>query len=252
MKTTVRGRVRRALNGLPGGKAVIRSYEKFRFGKYRDADEVFRHHYEANGWACEESVSGDGSTVEYTENLRAKLPGLIEDLDVSTFLDAPCGDLNWVRLVEWDRELQYIGGDIVGPLIERNQAQFGDEHRRFVKLDVTADPLPAADLWMCRDCLFHLSERDVFKALGNFARSDVPYLLTSTHQNCTANEDIPTGSFRELNLELAPYSLGPPVRAIDDWIEGYPVRQLGLWERDTVRAALDGNAAYRRAVGDAA
>ena len=55
------------------------------------------------------------------------------------------------------------------------------------------------------------------------------------------NSDIPTGAFRELNLQLPPFSLDKPLRVIDDWIEGHPVRRLGLWKPEVVRYALTSN-----------
>jgi hypothetical protein len=64
-----------------------------------------------------------------------------------------------------------------------------------------------------------------------FLDSDIRYLLTSTHPECDRNIDIPTGYFRLINLELPPFSFCKPILAIDDWVEGKPVRQLALWEQ---------------------
>jgi len=37
--------------------------------------------------------------------------------------------------------------------------------------DITSDPLPRADVILCRDCLVHFSLADAQAAIGNFARS---------------------------------------------------------------------------------
>ncbi len=50
------------------------------------------------------------------------------------------------------------------------------------------------------------------------------------------------------SLELPPFSLGKPIRRIDDWIEGFPVRHLTLWRREGVEEALTSNRAFRRAI----
>jgi hypothetical protein len=71
--------------------------------------------------------------------------------------------------------------------------------------------LPRADLWLCRDCFFHFSEHDIFLALDKYLKSDIAYILTSTHY-CDVNSDTPTGEFRLLNLQLPPFSLGKPIR----------------------------------------
>ncbi len=63
-------------------------------------------------------------------------------------------------------------------------------------------------------------------------------MLTTTHPLSTQNTDIPTGSFRILNLELPPFGFPEPAVRIDDWIEGHPVRQLALWERQSIARVL--------------
>jgi len=134
--------------------------------------------------------------------------------------------------------VRYIGGDIVPGLVSTNQLRFGDGHTRFEVIDITTDRLPEADFWLCRDCLFHFSDADIFSTLRNFVRSEIRYLLTTTHPLCTENTDIPTGSFRLLNLELPPFGFPEPAERIDDWIEGHPVRQLALWDRASIARVL--------------
>ena len=239
---------RKLVRSLPGYKAVrrLRGNLKTRMHGARAAGEVFLAHFQSNEWGSSESASGPGSTLEYTKNIRQELPRLAQELAVRTILDAPCGDYNWFRAIDWHTAIDYLGGDIVEPLIERNQERFEDQGTRFMVLDVIQDPLPVRDLWLCRDCLFHLSERDIFRSLANFARSRIPYLLTSNHPECDVNVDIPTGEFRQINLTLPPFNLPPPRRVIDDWIEGYPTRHLALWDKETVADALSTNKTYRK------
>jgi len=149
-------------------------------------------------------------------------------------------------MIQWERAVTYIGGDMVQPLVERNQSIYEGPGRRFIKIDIVHDILPTVDLWLCRDCLFHLSNRDIFLVIGNFFRSEIRYLLTSTHSACTENKDIRTGSFRLLNLQLPPFSFCKPITMIEDWIEGFPVRHLALWDRETLRSSLASNKALRR------
>lgn len=201
-------------------------------------EEVFTRIHDTNHWGDQESVSGPGSTASYTQAIRTGLPILWDTLGTRVVLDAPCGDFNWFRLIPRKGAIHYIGGDIVRSLAESNQARFGDATTRFIQLDIVADPLPAADFWLCRDCLFHIPNADILAALRNFARSDIAYLCTSIHPGCTHNEDVPAGGFRPLNLQYAPFNLGPPATVIDDWIEGFIPRQLALWRRQDVVTAL--------------
>ena len=74
--------------------------------------EVFSEIHRRNIWGYQETVSGAGSTLQYTERLRQSLPGLLAELGVHTLLDLPCGDLHWMSRIELPIE-RYIGGDIV-------------------------------------------------------------------------------------------------------------------------------------------
>lgn len=252
-KVRIKRVLRAALMRLPGGRALLRAHSlslaRRRFAQAGDAADVFRHHYEVNEWGDTESVSGPGSTLQYTESIRREIARLVQDLGVETILDAPCGDYNWLQRIDWSTHVSYTGGDIVPALVERNRSLYGRSGAKFIDLDIVNDPLPSADLWLCRDCFIHLSERDIFLALRNFLRSDIAYLLTSTYPDWDLNTDIPTGFVRQLNLRLPPFSLGEPARVIDDWVEGFAVRQLALWERTAVEAALASNRRFLRAVG---
>ncbi|QDT37129.1 class I SAM-dependent methyltransferase [Stratiformator vulcanicus] len=229
----------RLLALLPGGREISRRRRKRKLlAEAKSAAEVFTDHYATNDWGDAESASGPGSTLEYTANIRRELPKLVQELGVKTILDAPCGDYNWFRAINWESEIEYLGGDIVAPLIERNYIRHAGENVNFRTLNIIEDPLPTADLWLCRDCLFHLSNADICRTLTNFLESGVTFLLTTTHHEATSNRDIVTGSFRLLNLERAPFFFPQPIHMMDDWIEGFPPRQLALWSREQLAEAL--------------
>ncbi|MEQ1438035.1 class I SAM-dependent methyltransferase [Fontimonas sp. SYSU GA230001] len=238
---TVKRWVRTVLGRVPGGPRLMEWVRRERFarrwGGRRSAREIFSHFYETNRWQDAESVSGPGSTLAYTRNIRAALPDVFARYGVRRILDAPCGDYNWFRHVPRPG-VSYLGADIVPALVRANQARYGDATTAFAELDIIRDPLPAADLWLCRDALFHFSEADIFRTLENLARSEIQYVLTSNHPACDANRDIATGGFRQLNLRLPPFDFPPPLLQIDDWIEGYPQRQLCLWTREAILTSL--------------
>lgn len=202
---------------------------------------LFTDYYYNNTWGNKESVSGAGSTIAYTENVRKEIPLLVERFKVKKFLDAPCGDFNWFQAVNRPENLEYIGGDIVEELVNQNQARYGNARTSFISLDVITDTLPQADLWMCRDCLFHFSYENIFKTFANFLSSDIEYIFTSIHTDCTANADIVTGEARQLNLELPPFNLCKPILYIDDWIPGFTVRRMGVWTKSMVAESLADN-----------
>ncbi|MBC8485050.1 MAG: class I SAM-dependent methyltransferase [Bacteroidetes bacterium] len=237
--------IKKILLKVPGGDKVLKTYssnvEQRWISHFKNSEELFTSYYSNNRWDNKESLSGPGSTIEYTENIRKEIPELIKRLNVKKILDAPCGDYNWFREVPRNKNVNYIGGDIVEPMIRKNQALYKNDNTTFVKLDITKDKLPDADLWICRDCLLHFSYKDIFRTIKNFLKSDIRYLLTTTNTECNKNINIKTGDSRLINLELPPFNFCTPLRSIDDWIKGYPVRKLSLWEKGMLYSALSSN-----------
>lgn len=192
-------------------------------------EQVFAEFYRDNKWGDAESVSGAGSNLTQTAEVRRVLPGLLAELGCRSMLDVPCGDFYWMRLVPLD--VDYTGGDIVSDIVARNQEQYGNERRRFLRLDLLQDTLPAADLIFCRDCLVHLSNAHIRRALDNIRTSGATYLLTTTFPGRADNDDIPTGSWRPINLQRPPHDFPPPLRLIDERCPdpAYADKHLGLW-----------------------
>lgn len=221
-----------------------------------DAKGIFTLIYQKRIWSeCDtpgSSRSGYGSSIDYTAALREQLAQLLQDLRVTTLFDAPCGDFNWMRLVEFPAGMSYVGADIVDDLIAANTARYSDSHRRFVAFDIVTDTFPSADLWLCRDCLFHLSYRDIYRALSGFIRSRTPYLLTTTYINSKshvattfANRDIVTGDWRLIDLCAEPFGFPTQVeREILDFVPPELPKKLCLWTRAQVAACLPAMAQY--------
>ena len=195
------------------------------------AKQAFTCIYEQNHWRNDESRSGVGSTLAATEVLRRELPALLASLDVRTLLDAACGDYHWFREMPMTLE-HYIGVDIVEPLIAANQ-QYASENVRFQRLDIRVDPLPKADLILCRDALVHMPYLDIQAALRNFVCSGATYILMTTFPRYLNSSWGDTTLWRPLNFELPPFNLPPPLLSINEECrEGdgqYDDKSLGLW-----------------------
>jgi hypothetical protein len=251
----LRAALRLVQKHVPGGSKLSKLVSSYRLrhgvgvGGRRDPKDIFTYIYDQKRWGRSESVSGPGSTLQYTENIRREIPNLIQELNVRRLLDAPCGDYNWFRLIPRVNDFAYIGGDIVSALVQRNQDAFGSATTGFLELDIITQPIPTADMWLCRDALFHFSDKQVFRTLANLLSSNVRYFLASSYTESVDNSDIPTGYFRHINLELPPFCLGIPMICIDDWIEGHPVRKLCLWERSVLADRLRTNREFLEATG---
>lgn len=177
--------------------------------------EIFNDIYKRNFWEDAESRSGIGSNLEQTRTIREQLPVLTRDLAIKSFMDAPCGDLHWMKEVDLGTET-YIGCDIVDELIEDNRKKYADQNRRFLVLDVTKDAVPTVDMIFCRDLFVHLSFREIHRALENFKKSNSSYLLTTTYTKVSKNTDALTGDWRSLNLQIPPFNFPEPIRLINE------------------------------------
>jgi SAM-dependent methyltransferase len=195
-------------------------------------EERFARIYQTNLWFDAESRSGTGSNLDETAQLRASLPYLLRRLNTRRLLDVPCGDFNWMSQVDLSG-IEYVGGDIVQPLIEANRERYGSAARRFLKVDVINGPLPQADVILCRDCLVHFSFANIIAAFQTMKSSGAEYLLTTTFPAREVNKDIVDGDWRPLNLEASPFLLRAPADAI---VEGcteeggaYADKALAVW-----------------------
>ena len=209
--------------------------------RFAPREFIFSSIWRSNYWGSAESNSGPGSTTDQARILIEELPKLFESLEVRTILDAPCGDLNWMRYILEGAQYKYLGGDIVGKLVHNNQKRYGTEKISFCKLDITNDELPVADLWLCRHTLFHFSYRDIYLTLKQFVDSDIKFFLTT---NCITpagftNSDILTGDWRRLNLFLPPFNFPQDsVWEIDDFVHPTPPTTLTLWTKDQITASI--------------
>ncbi len=196
--------------------------------------EVFSKIYEDSYWRSGDSISGSGSDHLHTNTIKRELEKVISRYEIKSFLDAPCGDFNWMQEVNLQK-MKYVGVDIVDHLIQENIAKYsGIKNLEFQVKNIIEDQLPQADLILCRDCLVHLSFADIKLTLENYKKSQSTYLLTTTFIKRTENKDINTGDWRPLNLQASPFNLPEPLLIIDEnCTEGdgkYCDKMLALWK----------------------
>lgn len=193
---------------------------------------IFSRIYASNSWDGKQSISGPGSDLEQTKTIIAELPALFAKFEVRSVLDIPCGDFHWMRHVPMG-SIGYVGADIVPALVQQNTSRYQSEHVHFVTLDLIKDRLPSVDLILCRDCLVHLSFKDLWAALQNICDSGATFLLATTFTKRLHNADIATGHWRRLNLRAAPIGLPAPLDVVNErCTEGdgeNDDKSLGLW-----------------------
>lgn len=165
-----------------------------------------------------------------TVGIRAWLADEIAAGRIRSILDAPCGEFSWMKSAIAGGQVRYVGGDVSDLIISRNVRKHPEYS--FITLDLCVDQLPIADLMLCRDCLFHLSHLDIVRALRNIERFNFTQIAITNHQGVVANVDIPTGSFRPLDLTLPPFNLPPPDRKVAETSTDRHPHYLGIWSKE--------------------
>jgi hypothetical protein len=208
--------------------------------------ERFSDIYEGNFWNSNESRSGEGSEIEYTKPLRSWLIKAIPKYKIERFVDAPCGDFNWMRVVLPEVDVEYYGYDIVETIVSRNKENYSGKNVHFGVANICKDELPKCDLLMVRDCLFHLSFKDINKFLDNIAKIDYKYLLTTTYilDKGFVNKDISTGDWRLINLFAEPFNFKNEtiIEFVDDSPKGHKLpRQMIFIAKENVPSSINYN-----------
>ena len=219
-------------------RSLRRQVKRF-FRKSKSTAEVFTRLHDGNRWRGKDSVSGPGSDTDQTRALLQKLPPLFRKYEVRSMLDAPCGDLFWMRDMDLEG-IRYTGIDIVPALIEENRKRYASAGFEFQCADLIRDQLPQSDLILCRDCLVHLAYDDVAAAIKNMQLSQCTWLLTTTFIDRQENRDIQTGEWRAINLQRPPFNFPEPVALLDEECPhedgAYRDKMLGLWRLSDLQA----------------
>jgi SAM-dependent methyltransferase len=189
--------------------------------------------YREGGFGGGGPRSGVGSSSEQTEGLRQFLEDLLCRLEVRLFVDAACGDFTWMQAVHF-RGTKYMGIDVVPEIVADTAQKYTTPGRTFVLGDLRTIAVPRADLVLCRDCLVHLSFSDGARVLSNLCRSRSKWLLATTFPSLRENRDIVTGTWRPINLAVAPYAMGAPIELFSENPQSGTVEErdkcLGLWQ----------------------
>lgn len=160
---------------------------------------------------------GPGADEKHTKDFRKWYPDIIEKYSIKSVNDAGCG-FCWIKDLA---DIEYHGYDI----IERECGKI---------LDITKEPMPSADLVVCRDVFNHFTENKILDALRLFKKSHKYIMTASCHSD---NKKIPKGEINRLiqnggvNLFLDPYSLPDPIEKMEEPLSR---RVFCLWESEWI------------------
>ena len=179
-----------------------------------ELEKIFTEIYLSNKWNMgqNESKSGLGSTLNYTESIRINLVKIIKEYNITNIIDTSCGDWHWMKSIKYELGCKYTGIDIVKDIIDINTKTYSTESIKFIHGDflsiIKILPDNSIDLILCRHTLEHLATEynlDFIKECKRVTK----YLLLTTKK---ISETLPINkelnekeSYRPINLELTPY-----------------------------------------------
>jgi hypothetical protein len=174
------------------------------------------------------SSSGPGSVIgPATARSLEFLSEIVRQFNITSMLDAPCGDVNWqFQSWELDSLAVYVGLDIVRSVVELDQQRFWvHTNKLFLHWDLARCALPhyrmqgerathPFDMIHMRDVIQHLPLASGKAVIENVRRSGARWLVANTYETQPHNNDVYEGGWYPANLGVAPFDL-EPTRCID-------------------------------------
>ena len=169
-----------------------------------------------------------GDPNKNTTILRGRLPGILKELEIKTFVDIGCGDFLWLSKLDWS-DIKYTGLEIVQGLVDRNRKLFPDFH--FEKCNVINEVPPSADMIFMRSVLIHTSYPEAFSIFKNIKLSESKYLMVSTAVKKMVNYQPVCLMLQHQNLMRPPFDLPKPIIIIKE-AEHTVDNYMGVWRID--------------------
>jgi hypothetical protein len=207
---------------------------------------IFNDIYQHKRWTNAGGGSGTGSTLAYTVGARHILDEVVQEHDVRSIADIPCGSFHWMSTFMHEHpQMDYTGVDIVD--LGLSKIHKDDPRLHFIQGDISVKPLPQVDLILSRDALQHLPFDIIHRTLQNIQKADPQWFLVGSYPEANQNNtDISIGEYFAIDLQRKPFSLGAPV---EDYPEHTPdAKHLYLYSQAQIRAWTLTSAKLRKAL----
>lgn len=143
-------------------------------------EDVFSAIYANNSWGgtAGQFCSGSGSAGPVADVYCDTVTSFINTHEIKSVVDIGCGDFRIGSQIAVAVE-SYTGIDVVPDLVAFNNKTYGHGGVKFLCLDATVGPLPAADLCLVRQVFQHLSNQQILSALSNMRK--FKYVMVTEH-----------------------------------------------------------------------
>ena len=189
--------------------------------------KIFTSIYKSNHWVQNGdslpqefvSISGHGSNIgtDQYKQLVNNFTNIIEKYQINSILDMPCGDFLWIKELVKNKDIKYLGIDIVEELIKNNNFKFKNEKINFQSFDiVNFNTNKEFDLVLIRDLFLHIKNFDIIKIINNLKSMNIKYVALNSYNN-KKNLDVTIGQHRKVNLLIEPFNLEKPIYSFKDY-----------------------------------
>ena len=190
----------------------------------------FENIYEKKLWSHHgNTYSGRGAAPTFVRNLIIYIRDIFKQYDINSIVDI-CGDFAWQSGFLVDFEGTYMGVDISEKCLAMINKKKVKSNIVFKQMDVCVDPIPSCDLFIAKDVLYHLEEKDVFAFFKNIRKSNVKWLLLTTF--FSGGEPTPgsqAGRLSSGNMQADPFKIVFEETFIDNpKIKGYEQKGVGI------------------------
>ena len=221
---------------------LVKDYYKFLRISLMDKNKKFSYIYKSKYWKnmTNGSLSGGGSNEIATCQIKKELRLFIDDNNIKSIIDIPCGDWKWMSDFNLSG-IVYTGYDVVDGIIESNKSKYLNNNIDFYVKNLINESLPKTDLIIIRDLLVHLDESDIIKCLHNIDSSEFKYVgITNypklqTHKKRLLGDYLRLGDkWRPLNFTISPFNLPQPDINIPDMNELSKIdrgKYLSIWNK---------------------
>tara|TARA_Y100000389_G_scaffold200737_1_gene241822 strand:- start:45 stop:761 length:717 start_codon:yes stop_codon:yes gene_type:complete len=195
-------------------------YQKLPIKKNKLKKLVFTSIYKSNHWVQKDdnltkeslSISGHGSNLNTKQyfNLEKNFTKLIDDYKIESILDMPCGDFLWLHEIIKEKNIDYLGIDIVEDLIDSNKTRYKKKNFNFISSDIlNFETDKKFDLIVIRDLFIHIKNSDISRIIQNIKKMNFNFIALNSYTN-EKNKDVITGQHRKVNLLIEPFNLKKP------------------------------------------
>lgn len=196
---------------------ISKLFQKIILGEKKSRKLVFKAIFSTNHWNKYHkynqdinSVSGPGSNPKTLQTIRLieNLSEFIENNNIQSVVDAPCGDCAWIKEIFLKKNIKYTGIDIVDEIIILNKKKFTKKNVSYLCEDILEmKKLPECDFLILRDFIIHLPINNILKLINIIKQSPIKYFGINSYSSIKENKEILIGQHRKVNLFIKPFNL---------------------------------------------